>query len=528
MQLDQHTRRPSTAPSTSARPRDVREPPRDGTEPNGSRRTTASFGLAAAIGRLLGGDPPIAVELLRRQPHRPRRLRRRRSSSAHPRRSATRSPRRASSASHGRTCRASSTSRATSSRRSRSATTFPTSASAPSEWLDLARIAGVAGPAPAAAAARGGAPARPPSLEGARRGGDRAPLRRLERLLPAGPRAVDDVLVRRVAVGGRRRSRPRRPPKYELVCRKLGLEPGMRLLDVGCGWGGMVLHAARHHGVRRGRRHALAPAGRVGAPRRARRRPRRPGRDPRAGLPRRARRAVRRDQLDRHVRARRRRAARRVLRDAVRACCARAAGCSTTASRVPASERRAPALRAPRLHRPLRVPRRRAPRGRQRRVAHPARRLRGAPRRGPPRALRAHAARLGAQPRGRRGRGGRRGRRRRAPACGASTWPRRRSNFEAGRTQIHQVLAVRDDHGASGFALRPHWEPIATGRVVSTETRTRRSAEKPRAPSQNDGARVRGSSGGRSFSAGIVSPTIARRARIRARILRRATTETRR
>lgn len=37
--------------------------------------------------------------------------------------------------------------------------------------------------------------------------------------------------------------------KYELVCRKLGLEPGMRLLDVGCGWGGMALHAATHHGV---------------------------------------------------------------------------------------------------------------------------------------------------------------------------------------------------------------------------------------------------------------------------------------
>lgn len=37
--------------------------------------------------------------------------------------------------------------------------------------------------------------------------------------------------------------------KYELVCRKLGLRPGMRLLDVGCGWGGMVLHAAQHHGV---------------------------------------------------------------------------------------------------------------------------------------------------------------------------------------------------------------------------------------------------------------------------------------
>jgi cyclopropane-fatty-acyl-phospholipid synthase len=38
--------------------------------------------------------------------------------------------------------------------------------------------------------------------------------------------------------------------KHELVSIKLGLQPGMRLLDVGCGWGGMVLHAAAEHGVR--------------------------------------------------------------------------------------------------------------------------------------------------------------------------------------------------------------------------------------------------------------------------------------
>lgn len=37
--------------------------------------------------------------------------------------------------------------------------------------------------------------------------------------------------------------------KFDLVARKLGLAPGMRLLDVGCGWGGMVRHAAKHYGV---------------------------------------------------------------------------------------------------------------------------------------------------------------------------------------------------------------------------------------------------------------------------------------
>jgi cyclopropane-fatty-acyl-phospholipid synthase len=37
--------------------------------------------------------------------------------------------------------------------------------------------------------------------------------------------------------------------KLELVCRKLALRPGERLLDVGCGWGALVIHAARHHGV---------------------------------------------------------------------------------------------------------------------------------------------------------------------------------------------------------------------------------------------------------------------------------------
>jgi cyclopropane-fatty-acyl-phospholipid synthase len=37
--------------------------------------------------------------------------------------------------------------------------------------------------------------------------------------------------------------------KFDLVCRKLGLQSGKRLLDVGCGWGGMVLHAVQQYQV---------------------------------------------------------------------------------------------------------------------------------------------------------------------------------------------------------------------------------------------------------------------------------------
>jgi cyclopropane-fatty-acyl-phospholipid synthase len=37
--------------------------------------------------------------------------------------------------------------------------------------------------------------------------------------------------------------------KLDLICRKLGLRPGARLLDIGCGWGALALHAAQHHGA---------------------------------------------------------------------------------------------------------------------------------------------------------------------------------------------------------------------------------------------------------------------------------------
>lgn len=37
--------------------------------------------------------------------------------------------------------------------------------------------------------------------------------------------------------------------KHDLICRKLALEPGKRLLDIGCGWGSLAIHAAKHYGA---------------------------------------------------------------------------------------------------------------------------------------------------------------------------------------------------------------------------------------------------------------------------------------
>ena len=94
--------------------------------------------------------------------------------------------------------------------------------------------------------------------------------------------------------------------KFDLVCRKLALQPGQRLLDVGCGWGGMVRHAARHYGVRalgvtlsrsqaEWAQKAIAEEG-----------PRRPRRGAARRLPRRRGDRLRRGQLDRADRAHRR------------------------------------------------------------------------------------------------------------------------------------------------------------------------------------------------------------------------------
>ena len=37
--------------------------------------------------------------------------------------------------------------------------------------------------------------------------------------------------------------------KLHMICRKLRLKPGERMLDIGCGWGALICHAARHYGV---------------------------------------------------------------------------------------------------------------------------------------------------------------------------------------------------------------------------------------------------------------------------------------
>ncbi|HEY6397207.1 MAG TPA: class I SAM-dependent methyltransferase, partial [Solirubrobacteraceae bacterium] len=49
--------------------------------------------------------------------------------------------------------------------------------------------------------------------------------------------------------GGAKTLEEAQEAKLELVCQKLALQEGERVLDVGCGWGSFVLHAARRHGV---------------------------------------------------------------------------------------------------------------------------------------------------------------------------------------------------------------------------------------------------------------------------------------
>ena len=179
--------------------------------------------------------------------------------------------------------------------------------------------------------------------------------------------------------------------KMELVCRKLRLRPGERVIEAGCGWGALALYMARHYGVTRDGVQHLARADRLRARARRRGGPGAPGRVRRGRLP------------QRHWHAATR---------SCRSACSSTSGCATSALWLACCNRVAPTGRRPRaaaLHRPQRA----APLNAVDPPPHLPRRVRadarevfdararagrhvGARRREPAPALRAHARRLGA------------------------------------------------------------------------------------------------------------------------------------
>ena len=235
----------------------------------------------------------------------------------------------------------------------------------------------------------------------------------------------------------------------------------MRLLDVGCGWGGMVRHAARHYGVRGGGHHRVGRAGPLGSGSRRGRRPGRPGRDPPPGLPRRARRALRRHQLDRHVRTRRAELACASTSAASTTCWRPVVGCSTTpsADRPTRASASTPAASWAATCSP---------------TASSSRSVRSSP----------SCSRWASRPDTSRTSAST------TPSPCGPGWPTSRPtgtrpwrlvgearariwrlylagcavNFDDGATAIHQVLGVKLDQGRSGLPLRPRWERLSLSR----------------------------------------------------------------
>ena len=115
--------------------------------------------------------------------------------------------------------------------------------------LGLAPAAAARPPGRRGAAALAAHPAWPAPFARTRRDRDQHALRRVERVLREGARPVHGLHLRGVHQGRRVARSRRRKRSSTWSSRKLGLAPGMRLLDVGCGWGGMAIHAAKHYGV---------------------------------------------------------------------------------------------------------------------------------------------------------------------------------------------------------------------------------------------------------------------------------------
>ena len=85
---------------------------------------------------------------------------------------------------------------------------------------------------------------RAPPQQGARRRGRPPSLRRLKRVLLALPRRLDDLQLRDLLARRARRSRKPRRRSSRWSARKLALQQGERILDVGCGWGSFPIQAA--------------------------------------------------------------------------------------------------------------------------------------------------------------------------------------------------------------------------------------------------------------------------------------------
>ena len=267
------------------------------------------------------------------------------------------------------------------------------------------------GPAPLAP--RGGGPA---ALQDPRRRRHPPPLRRVQRLLRARARPVDDLHLRQLPARGRvARGGPGEqvPPGLRQAPARGGGPAARHRLRLGRD--GAVCRAA---GCARHRRHPVAGAGGLGPGRDRARGARAPRRGAVRGLPRRARDGVRRRLLDRAHRAHRGAELPGILPLHPRP----AAGRWAAAQPLHHPARQPRALHR-RLHRPLRLPRRRADGLGHDHHRGPERRPRGPPRGEPARALRADAGGLVPQPRAALGRvrGGRRARPR--PGSGGSTWP---------------------------------------------------------------------------------------------------------